>query len=558
MDKADILGLPQAANNGSHLLKNIMHPLPLSAATAKPIQPLRNKDPVGGGGFCIRWKGFQGNILDCLGGVKTDEEFVDVTLACDDGPSVHAHKLILASCSPYFRRILRDTACQHPVIILNEVKRDTLDSLMTYMYRGEVHVAEEKLPNFFRTAQSLEIKGIAEGITDGFEDHQLTGPTSSTSPPVVFPPPPPPASSTAQQQQPTFAPQHPVGDLSLLAAAATSSLPPMANGTNGSISKRRKTIPRRLDVVNYKVPKIGTSGKQQMLAGADVNLESDISSSNSSSIDAINLSTKPPDSNSSSRPAYSTKALLNIPNPHNFALSLKDNVNSFSSNGSGSPKIDLPSSPVALDMSNGKQQLATSSPTSSSTTSNATTAGIPASSSAATSPTMDNTENNNPEGGGDMEIVDKAPSAPSKGGKDEQGKLAPVSSSTTPEQMAALLGPSWKSRQPRMCQYCQRMFSNKFNLKQVRRIYISIVQVSLHLKSHPSSSSISSTCTPWVARCTARSVRRGSRTSGTSAVTTSPTTGLHSRNSKESNNNNSAPAPRKQGLMMNTHTRGIM
>ena len=35
------------------------------------------------------------------------------------------------------------------------------------------------------------------------------------------------------------------------------------------------------------------------------------------------------------------------------------------------------------------------------------------------------------------------------------------------DQMAALLGPSWKSRQPRMCQYCQRMFSNKFNLKQV-------------------------------------------------------------------------------------------
>ena len=34
--------------------------------------------------------------------------------------------------------------------------------------------------------------------------------------------------------------------------------------------------------------------------------------------------------------------------------------------------------------------------------------------------------------------------------------------------MAALLGPSWKSRQPRMCQYCQRMFSNKFNLKQVQ------------------------------------------------------------------------------------------
>ncbi len=36
------------------------------------------------------------------------------------------------------------------------------------------------------------------------------------------------------------------------------------------------------------------------------------------------------------------------------------------------------------------------------------------------------------------------------------------------EQMAALLdSPLWKSRQPRMCLHCNRMFSNKFNLKQV-------------------------------------------------------------------------------------------
>ena len=39
-------------------------------------------------------------------------------------------------------------------------------------------------------------------------------------------------------------------------------------------------------------------------------------------------------------------------------------------------------------------------------------------------------------------------------------------SGSVADQMAALLGPSWKSR-PRMCQLCQGMFSNKFNLKQV-------------------------------------------------------------------------------------------
>jgi hypothetical protein len=51
--------------------------------------------------------------------------------------------------------------------------------------------------------------------------------------------------------------------------------------------------------------------------------------------------------------------------------------------------------------------------------------------------------------------------------EEEEAQLLPVFAATTPEQMAALLGPSWKSRQPRLCQYCQRMFSNKFNLKQV-------------------------------------------------------------------------------------------
>jgi len=31
-------------------------------------------------------------------------------------------------------------------------------------------------------------------------------------------------------------------------------------------------------------------------------------------------------------------------------------------------------------------------------------------------------------------------------------------------------GANWKSRQPTECDYCKRMFSNKFNLKQVIKV----------------------------------------------------------------------------------------
>ena len=124
--------------------------------------------------FCIRWKGFTGNIVDCLGDsiVRGDEDFADVSLSCSTdsgGGPLRAHKLILASCSNYFRKILRETTANgsggldaHPIIVLGDVDRATLEALVTYMYRGEVFVSEDRLPAFFAAAQSLEIKGIAD------------------------------------------------------------------------------------------------------------------------------------------------------------------------------------------------------------------------------------------------------------------------------------------------------------------------------------------------------------------------------------------------------------
>ena len=41
-----------------------------------------------------------------------DTDFADVTLACDDGQVVHAHRVVLAFSSPFFKAILSKSS--HP------------------------------------------------------------------------------------------------------------------------------------------------------------------------------------------------------------------------------------------------------------------------------------------------------------------------------------------------------------------------------------------------------------------------------------------------------------
>ena len=54
--------------------------------------------------FCLKWNNYQANIVVALGNLKLDEDFVDVTLACD-GKTIKAHRVVLSACSPYFRQV---------------------------------------------------------------------------------------------------------------------------------------------------------------------------------------------------------------------------------------------------------------------------------------------------------------------------------------------------------------------------------------------------------------------------------------------------------------------
>nr|BAJ41243.1 broad-complex isoform A-Z5 [Frankliniella occidentalis]BAJ41251.1 broad-complex isoform B-Z5 [Frankliniella occidentalis] len=127
--------------------------------------------------FCLRWNNYQSSITSAFENLRDDEDFVDVTIACD-GKSLKAHRVVLSACSPYFRELLKSTPCKHPVIVLQDVAFADLDALVEFIYHGEVNVHQRNLTSFLKTAEVLRVSGLTQQA-DGREDSPLSQLASS-------------------------------------------------------------------------------------------------------------------------------------------------------------------------------------------------------------------------------------------------------------------------------------------------------------------------------------------------------------------------------------------
>ena len=115
--------------------------------------------------FCLKWNDFERNISLSFRELKEEKDFFDVTLACDDD-QVRAHKLILSACSPFFKDILRRNPHQHPLLYLRGIKFRDIQSILQFMYHGEVNVAQEDLNSFLSISEELKVKGLTQGINE--------------------------------------------------------------------------------------------------------------------------------------------------------------------------------------------------------------------------------------------------------------------------------------------------------------------------------------------------------------------------------------------------------
>ena len=115
--------------------------------------------------LCLQWNDFQENIKNAFGNLREDNDFADVTLACEDGQQVEAHKVILAASSLFFQKLLGRNKHSHPMVYMRGVKFDDLLAIMDFLYRGEANVLQESLDSFLAIAEELHLRGLM-GKTD--------------------------------------------------------------------------------------------------------------------------------------------------------------------------------------------------------------------------------------------------------------------------------------------------------------------------------------------------------------------------------------------------------
>ncbi|XP_022116424.2 zinc finger protein 131 [Pieris rapae] len=110
----------------------------------------------------LKWNGYQNNILCNVKELFKDEGLSDVTLV-SEGLSFKAHKVILSANSSVFRTIFQQNPHRDPIIVLHDINTNSLRTLLTFMYNGEVNVTEESLPILLKTAETLRICGLSTG-----------------------------------------------------------------------------------------------------------------------------------------------------------------------------------------------------------------------------------------------------------------------------------------------------------------------------------------------------------------------------------------------------------
>lgn len=112
--------------------------------------------------FCLQWNDFQQCIKTTFTDLRAESDFMDVTLFCEGGQQVMAHKVVLSACSLTFRQLLKSNPGKHPVIVLWDVRPWDLGCLLDFMYQGQVNVKQDNLKSFLALAERLKVRGLCQ------------------------------------------------------------------------------------------------------------------------------------------------------------------------------------------------------------------------------------------------------------------------------------------------------------------------------------------------------------------------------------------------------------
>ena len=119
--------------------------------------------------YLLKWEDFQPNIASSFRELRDNVDFSDVTLVCEDGQQIEAHRIILTACSPFFSTILKRNIHSHPMIYMRGLKARDMEAMVDFMYHGEANIHQEDIEAFLALGEELKLKGLSKSNDDSLK-----------------------------------------------------------------------------------------------------------------------------------------------------------------------------------------------------------------------------------------------------------------------------------------------------------------------------------------------------------------------------------------------------
>ena len=132
--------------------------------------------------YSFTWKTFSKHLNQTFHDLLEDKSFANVTLVCDDQRQLRAHKFVLSACSPVFKSVLSNTGDSNPLIILRGIHYEDMEGILQFMYQGEASVKKERMKDFMKAADELDVKIISQKYRKEKETAKIADTRKTQSP----------------------------------------------------------------------------------------------------------------------------------------------------------------------------------------------------------------------------------------------------------------------------------------------------------------------------------------------------------------------------------------
>lgn len=117
----------------------------------------------------LKWTNYSDNLYQLqksiYGTLRDDEYEYDTLLVSSDGRVFKSHRLILSGSSDFLHMLLKDVPlAENPTIHMPDVNSTVLESLLSFIYLGEVDMPMVLINVFLDMCNYLQIKGVSSAI----------------------------------------------------------------------------------------------------------------------------------------------------------------------------------------------------------------------------------------------------------------------------------------------------------------------------------------------------------------------------------------------------------